>query len=100
MKSSRETTLINHLDSTGSQDEIWIDRRSPFGNPYGKREFNITRSESIELFRKYFHSNPELKALAKEKLAGKTLVCWCKPKPCHGDVYIQFLNESSLEDFW
>lgn len=26
------------------------------------------------------------------QLKGKTLVCFCKPKPCHGDVMTKYLN--------
>jgi hypothetical protein len=26
------------------------------------------------------------------KLRGKSLVCFCKPKPCHGDIYVQILK--------
>jgi len=37
--------------------------------------------------------NPELlKEL--EKLRGKILGCWCKPKACHGDVIIELLDEN------
>ena len=27
------------------------------------------------------------------KLNGKVLGCFCKPKPCHGDIMIQVINE-------
>lgn len=27
------------------------------------------------------------------ELKGKTLGCWCKPYPCHGDVLVELLNE-------
>jgi len=27
------------------------------------------------------------------KLRGKTLGCWCHPEKCHGDVYIELLEE-------
>ena len=30
-----------------------------------------------------------------ELLRGKTLVCFCKPKPCHGDVYLEMLGEDA-----
>lgn len=26
-------------------------------------------------------------------LAGKTLGCWCKPNPCHGDVLVKLVQE-------
>lgn len=27
-----------------------------------------------------------------ELLRGKTLVCFCKPRSCHGDTYVEFLE--------
>jgi hypothetical protein len=26
------------------------------------------------------------------ELRGKDLVCWCAPKPCHGDVLLRLAN--------
>ena len=31
------------------------------------------------------------------ELKGKTLGCWCKPNPCHGDVLVRLVNELSDE---
>lgn len=30
---------------------------------------------------------------ALSELKGKTLGCWCKPNPCHGDVLLTLLKE-------
>lgn len=53
------------------------------------------RSEAIALFRieaeRRYAAEPEYRAFV-EKLRGKTLVCFCKPKPCHGGVYVRLLN--------
>jgi hypothetical protein len=27
---------------------------------------------------------------------GKTLVCFCLPKPCHGRIYLNYLNQSEF----
>jgi len=47
--------------------------------------FKGERNEAINKFKEYLINNP---ALMKDlwELDGKTLVCWCKPLPCHGDV--------------
>ena len=29
------------------------------------------------------------------ELSGKTLVCYCKPHSCHGDVLIELLGENN-----
>jgi hypothetical protein len=33
---------------------------------------------------------------ARHELAGRDLVCWCAPLPCHGDVLLRLLSELSL----
>ncbi|MBI6882822.1 DUF4326 domain-containing protein [Pseudomonas putida] len=33
-----------------------------------------------------------------EQLRGQTLGCFCKPKPCHGDIYRVKLGEITLEE--
>ncbi len=41
---------------------------------------------------------PEFRASIKA-LHGKTLACWCAPKPCHGDVLAKIaaeLNDPTL----
>jgi hypothetical protein len=65
-----------------------------FGNPFRLRAFE-ERGATIERYRKYFHNrmetDPEFKRRVHE-LKGKTLGCFCKPYPCHGDVIADYLN--------
>jgi len=42
--------------------------------------------------RKRIDSDPEYRQKVKE-LQGKTLGCFCKPKPCHGDILAQLAAE-------
>lgn len=62
-----------------------------FGNPFSKH----TREENIKLFKRYFYArlktDPTFKRRVHE-LKGKKLGCFCKPKPCHGDVIADYLN--------
>lgn len=58
--------------------------QSKWGNPF-KIGKDGTREEVIIKYRKWLLSNPELLKQLPE-LCGKTLGCWCKPLPCHGDV--------------
>lgn len=48
------------------------------------------RDEVIEKYKKYCIES----GLAKDvsELKGKILVCFCKPKRCHGDVLLEMLN--------
>ena len=66
-----------------------------FGNPFpagGDR----TRAEAIEIFRQhaeYLVSNNVRFARAVAGLRGKTLVCFCHPKDCHGDVLAEMADQ-------
>lgn len=71
--------------------DVLIDRTTIFGNPY----FEGTRKENIANFKIYFDKNEKLQAEI-EKWRGKRLGCWCKPKACHGDVYVDFLETPRL----
>jgi hypothetical protein len=59
--------------------------RSPWANPFKAGE-DGTVEEVIDKYERYlFGERPDLVARLPE-LRGKTLACWCKPGPCHGDV--------------
>ena len=60
------------------------------GNPYSIGK-DGSRKDVIEKYRKYLLSNKKLLNDLHE-LEGKVLGCWCKPKPCHGDVLVEFVN--------
>lgn len=66
-------------------DAVYIGRGSPWGNPYiiGRHG---NRQEVIELYR-----INTLPTLDLSPLKGKSLVCWCHPLPCHGDLLIKAL---------
>lgn len=69
---------------------------SKWGNPYklgkdGDRETMIAR------YRAYIAEQPELLASLNE-LRGKTLVCWCKPLACHGDVLAELADALPDDD--
>jgi hypothetical protein len=112
-----ETTVTNKhaLDreypNWGSDEHfVYIGRKRNgmhFGNPFSARPMSIaevkvgSREESIEAFRQwlggheYQEVEPERRQWIKDnmwKLKGKTLVCFCHPKECHGDVYRVWLS--------
>lgn len=69
-----------------------------FGNPFPllSRE---TRGATIERFKKYFYDRIQTDIEFKNRvleMEGKKLGCFCKQKnkdvPCHGDVYVEYLN--------
>lgn len=62
-----------------------------FGNPFS----DGTREENIERFRNYFYervdTDPEFKQNVLE-LHKQVLGCFCKPKACHCDIYVEYLE--------
>jgi hypothetical protein len=79
--------------------DVYIGRPSKFGNMFSHKEGTLakfkvaSRKEAIKKFREYLLSldKSELDSILNE-LKGKTLGCWCKPKLCHGDVYVELIN--------
>jgi hypothetical protein len=74
---------------------VYIGRPSKWGNPYtmlGERN----RGDVIRRFREYVLSNPLLMAAAQRELRGRDLYCPgnCKPRACHGDVWLEVANAS------
>lgn len=69
-------------------------RASDLANPFrigkdGNRDRVISKYK--RLFQRRLKEESGF-AGAIERLRGKTLVCWCAPKPCHGDVIIEYLE--------
>ena len=55
----------------------------------------MARGSTLESYRKYFYhrlSTDEEFRRRIEELQGKTLGCFCKPDPCHGDIIKEYLN--------
>ena len=96
--------MKNSVLVVNREDEIRgvsIMRPSMFGNP-----FNIgrdgSREQVIAKFKPYLWNRVRVDRdffLAIEHLRGKTLVCCCKPLPCHGDVILSYLEWSLRTDF-
>jgi len=74
------------------ENAVYIGRGSPFGNPFmiGR---DGDRDSVCDKYEEYIKSKPELIKLAKARLKGKNLVCFCKPKRCHGDTLLKIANE-------
>ncbi len=64
-----------------------------FGNPFPLG--GSTREEVLEKYRAYFNKRVLEDAEFKQRvleLKGKVLGCFCKPKACHGDVIVEFVE--------
>lgn len=71
---------------------IYIGRPTKWGNPFAISP-SRTREQAIDMYRDHLDRNPELVEDAKKELKGRNLVCFCAPKPCHGDVLLKLANE-------
>lgn len=75
--------------------DVYIGRPGPWGNRFSHNPRSVaevkcdTRADAIEMYRIWLRQQIKTKAISLAELAalsGKTLGCWCHPKPCHGDV--------------
>lgn len=90
-----KATVIHKSLTAGRLDVVYVGRPSKWGNPF-VIGVDGTRKEVIERYRAYLIGTPALLAAAKSELKGKTLSCWCKPKPCHGDVLLSVANSTTV----
>jgi hypothetical protein len=70
--------------------DVYIGRGSKWRNPF-RIGVHGNREEVIRKYKDYLLSKPELMG-SLEELRGKVLGCFCKPKPCHGDVLVELLD--------
>lgn len=96
------TTVANIADGW-VEGGVYIGRRGRgldgyFGNPYVLSRMEVSREQAIARYERYFArrmaTDPEFKSRV-EALKGKTLLCFCKPLACHGDVIAEHLNAQS-----
>jgi len=81
----------NKYHGTAPPGAVYIGRGSPYGNPFviGK---DGTRDEVCDKYEFYIYRDKELLLQIREELRGKDLVCFCKPKRCHGDFLLNLAN--------
>jgi hypothetical protein len=74
-----------------SSYDVYIGRPSKWGNPFAIGR-DGTREQVIERYQRWLGLQPQLLEQLGE-LEGKTLGCWCAPRPCHGDVLARLAAE-------
>ena len=84
------TKVINIKHSKGSAEEVYIGRGSKWGNKF-RIGVNGSRDEVVAKYEEWVLKQDEL-VQALDELKGKTLVCFCKPLACHGDVLIRLIG--------
>jgi hypothetical protein len=96
------TTVINIKNKTGAVNEVYIGRPSALGNPIaigkpcmicGQKH---DRGGTLVCYRIYLADrlikDPEFRDLVIS-LKDKTLVCFCKPLACHGDILAEVCEQ-------
>lgn len=68
----------------------WNLSQSKWHNPFTVKEYGSAELVCIK-YEQYIRSSKLINDI--EELRGKTLGCWCKPSPCHGDILTKILNE-------
>lgn len=86
--------IFNKYHNDAPTGSVYIGRGSPWGNPFAIGD-DGDRDEVIRKFDEHIHSNDDLLSRVKKELAGKNLVCFCYPKPCHGDILSRIANGDS-----
>lgn len=105
--------VVNKKTHTPTEYDFYIGRPSVLGNPYthlksskASKYLVPTRDKAIELYEPYFYDrledgefHDELNKIIELYKEHKkiNLICWCKPKSCHGD-YIKSYLEKVLRD--
>ena len=74
-------------------DYEFVDRSTPFGNPFAISGPK-TREKCINEYRKWIYKPEQhwLRSQMVAELAGKHLVCWCAPLPCHAEIIMDIAN--------
>lgn len=96
-----KTKVVNKYHNTPY--DVYIGRGSIWGNPFTHLEgkslakYKVsTREEAIEKYREWVVKQPKIMERLPE-LKGKTLGCFCHPKPCHGDVLAELADNLDIE---
>lgn len=83
-----ETTILNRYTDPSEPGDVYIGRPSRWGNPFpitGSR----SREEAVEEYRRWLWQRIRTGRVPLADLAelhGRGRVCFCSPRPCHGDV--------------
>ena len=97
-----KTSVVNIVNGFPA-DGIYIGRsardqapsdRGYFGNPYAITT-GQDRRKVLDLYEHYFFGRMRSDIQFEQAilaLASKTLVCFCKPLACHGDIIAKYLN--------
>jgi hypothetical protein len=103
-------TVVNKYKHTSDPNDEYIGRGSALGNPYTSIKDRTTKAdficesteESISKFKVYLleqieNDNPAIcnalkRIFIKANKGNVNLVCFCSPKPCHGNIIKEIIE--------
>ena len=91
--------VLNKRTDKIPPDAVYVGRGSFHGLPNSKwsNPFRIgvdgNRQEVIAKYADWLDGMVFNDLLDLDELAGKDLVCWCAPLPCHADVLLELANK-------
>lgn len=88
--------VYNKHHKNAPASAVYIGRGSVYGNPFVIGT-DGNRTQVIQKYISMLESNPERKARFAKELAGKDLVCFCKPAACHGDYLLLIASETHAD---
>lgn len=89
-------TIVVNIHTTAYTK--YIGRGTKFGNKH-RLGFDGSREVVIAKHKKDFYNDPELQEAVWSELRGEIIGCSCKPLACHGDTYVEYIeNRERTED--
>lgn len=88
-----------HYIGRGRGRDGWI--RTGLGNPFrlvaGDSQSLKARVQAIKSFQLWALEDPRVLERIRQLPEDAVLGCWCKPKPCHGDVIVELWERLNRE---
>lgn len=89
--------VYNHYHHDAPKEAVYIGRKSPYGNPF-MIQIHGDRNKVCDMYEVIVEAVPAWKDKIKKELKGKDLLCFCKPKRCHGDYLLRIANEEDDDE--
>jgi len=87
--------VLNKHMAGSHEDAVYVGRGSKWGNPF-RIGIDGDRAAVIAKYERWLRSQHHL-LRALDELRGRNLLCFCAPKPCHGDLLLRLANASRDE---
>jgi hypothetical protein len=96
LERAREPRVWNRNRRGYPETALYIGRGSLGGNPFRMRDqSDAERDRVCDAYEEWIQAPEQAELLAdlKRMLRGHHLLCFCKPKRCHGDTLLRLVNE-------